>query len=68
MLWVSDVLLLFCLNTETNSSETEYAFLQRIKCTPALNEVNEGLACVQLACISREEDDHGAVTEEELNN
>lgn len=68
MLWLARVLLLFRLNFSTDSGGTKYVFVQYIKCTTALDEVDVELDCVCPRCSTTDEKDHRSVGKEKLDN
>lgn len=64
---VAEVELIFRLNTQTNSTGTEYASLQYLECRSSLDEVSKKLDCVSLTWSTRDAEDHSAVVEEKLD-
>lgn len=61
VLRVSKALLLFRMNSLTDSGGTEYVVLRYMECTSTLDEVDEKTGCVFLKWSSTTEEGHSAV-------
>lgn len=68
MLWVTDVLLLFCLRTEAKRGKAEYKVLHFMQSTPTLHEVDKELGCVCPRCGTSNEEDQRAIAKTQLSN
>lgn len=64
LIWVAGVLLLFCLNAQIDSIETEYVILQCMECILALLEVLNKRYCLCTRSSTTDEKDHRAFVEE----
>lgn len=65
---VVELLLLFFLNSKTNSSETAYVSVEYLECTLALNSVDKELYHVFFGWIATDEEDHSSISAPELKN
>lgn len=68
VLWEAELLLMFCLSYETDGSGTKCDFLQNIECTQALNEEDKDLRFMCLKWSTLDEEYHGAVAGDKLND
>lgn len=67
-LCVARALMLFCLNSQTNTEGIHYVLVEDMGCTPTLHVVNTELGCLCLMGSVTEENDHSAVAGKPLNN